>query len=203
MENDPSNAPTDKPMVSPPSSAKSGSPTMMILGIVVAVLLAFPAGYVLGMQLADDGAAETDTMSSDMESTEHTHTDDAAAAEHAHEMYEVSDGVPVPAVELSVEADAKSGWNVHLDLTNFVFTPESVNSDHVDGEGHAHIYVDGKKLGRLYAADYYLDGLSEGEHEIKVTLNTNDHKEYAVGGETIADMVTIVDMHHAADGHSH
>lgn len=203
MDNTPNEAPSNKPTTSLPGSSASNSPTMMILAVVAAVLLAFPAGYVVGMQLADDDATETSTTSNDTEDDSHAHTDDAAMEEYSHEMYEVPAGVDVPAVELGIEADAKSGWNVHLDLTNFTLTPENVNGEHVEGEGHAHIYVDGKKLGRLYAADYYLDGLSEGEHEIKVTLNTNDHKDYAADGTVISDSAMITDMHHATDGHSH
>ena len=54
----------------------------------------------------------------------------------------------------------------------------------MEGEGHAHLYLDGQKIARVYGEWYHLPKL-EGDHELRVTLNTNDHQDYAVKGEVV------------------
>ncbi len=112
---------------------------------------------------------------------------------------------PGMAVDLEVEIDAVSGVNVQIIPTGFYFTPESVNADHVDGEGHAHVYVNGVKLGRVYTEWIHLPGLEPGEHNIAVTLNANTHADYTSNGlpviATKAVTVPEPDDHHG-QGHS-
>jgi hypothetical protein len=51
---------------------------------------------------------------------------------------------------------------------------------HVPGMGHGHIYVGGMKLDRLFKSEYLIGQLPPGRHEVRVTLNTNDHRAYVV-----------------------
>jgi len=94
-------------------------------------------------------------------------------------------------VEIVAEADAVKGANVTINATGFTFAPENVNGEHVDGEGHAHIYVDGVKLSRVYGDSIYLGNLTEGMHEIRVTLNANTHADYTVDGEVVEATVMV------------
>jgi hypothetical protein len=122
---------------------------------------------------------------------------------HMHgEPVEVPDGVPDPAVEIDVTEDPKSGWNLHLALTNFVITPESASTANVWGEGHTHLYVDDVKVGRLYTEWFHIGGLEKGEHTVRVTLNTNDHQDMTVDGVMVEDTVTFTETRDPA-GHSH
>lgn len=116
------------------------------------------------------------------------------AEPHGHGMmppYEVPDGVPVPAVDLVVHQDAKAGWNLQVVTTDFRWAPENASTPAVMGEGHAHVYVDGHKLARLYGEWFHLASLTEGEHQVRVTLNANDHSDYARGGQVIEDSEAI------------
>ena len=61
-------------------------------------------------------------------------------------------------VEVTAEVDPIDGINVHIIPTGFVFAPERVNQADVDGEGHAHVYVDGEKVGRAYGEWFHLKG---------------------------------------------
>ena len=94
-----------------------------------------------------------------------------------------------PAVSLEVTKDEIGGFNVHIISENFVWAPERASMEHVDGEGHAHIYLDGEKLGRVYAPWYHLNtsklGLKPGTYELMVDLNGNDHGVYTVDGENV------------------
>ena len=70
------------------------------------------------------------------------------------------------------------------------FAPELVDQAHTAGDGHAHIYVDGEKLGRVFESSYRIENLSPGDHEIRVSLNTNDHRELVYDGRVAEATVT-------------
>lgn len=110
---------------------------------------------------------------------------------HHHEGIEITG--PVPTVDLIVHKDPKSGYNLQMNITNFTFAPERASTDHVEGEGHAHVYVDEQKIGRVYSSWYHLDvSLAPGKHSIKVNLNGNDHQPLLQNGEPIEDTEAII-----------
>lgn len=110
--------------------------------------------------------------------------------------------VPAPmTVAVDAQPDARMGVNLHLTTTGFRWAPEHASNQHVDGEGHAHVYVDGEKVGRLYGEWLHLS-LDPGEHEIRVTLNGNDHGDYVDGQEAVAATTTVT-VPEATDEHSH
>ena len=96
-------------------------------------------------------------------------------------------------MSVAVEAmvDTVSGVNVQIIPDGLTFAPENVNGEHVDGEGHAHVYVDGVKISRVYTPWLHLDGLEPGEREIRVTLNANSHGVYTWDGEEVATTTHI------------
>lgn len=118
--------------------------------------------------------------------------------EHPHEMLEV-EGV-VPTVTLMATKDSVSGWNLHIMTTDFTFSPEQVGGVHVVGRGHAHVYVNGEKVARVYGPWYHLGALSVGHHEVSVTLNANSHETLAYEGRIIKDVVTVHED--SDDGHT-
>lgn len=141
---------------------------------IAALTLTFSLGFVVAMLIAPQ-----------LQTPEPTHM-------HS-EQYEVPEDMSVPNLELSVEEDPKSGWNLLLTVENFEFSAESASLDHEDGKGHAHLYINEKKITRLYDEWVYLpdDWLKKGENEIHVTLNTNDHLDYAVNGDPIEVSIFI------------
>jgi hypothetical protein len=127
-----------------------------------------------------------------MHEDDHTSSGDTS---HMHGTYEVS-AAEAPSVSLAVVEDAKSGWNVMLTTDRFTFTPEDVNGPNVTGEGHAHLYVDGVKVARLYGPAFHYPEDFDGTRTFRVTLNANDHSEYAVDGEVIEAVVDVKHAHH-------
>jgi hypothetical protein len=128
---------------------------------------------------------------------------DTSGNGHMHgEPVEVPDGVPDPAVEIQVLEDPKSGWNLKVVTTDFLFAPQRASTDNVWGEGHAHLYIDGVKVGRLYTEWYHIGGLDKGDHTVRVTLNTNDHMDLSVDGEMVEDSVTFTETRDPM-GHGH
>jgi hypothetical protein len=118
-------------------------------------------------------------------------TADDMHAEMMHEQTAVDMLEAIPTVSLSAFEDPKSGWNLHIDVENFVFAPQNAGMEHVEGEGHAHLYVDGEKITRLYAELYYLS-LDSGMHDVVVTLNGNNHNDLTLDGVVVQDSVVIV-----------
>ena len=121
----------------------------------------------------------------------HSHAPAAAAHDHAASTISLPAGAGAPTLDFSLTRDAKSGWNLHVATTGFRFSPERANAAHRPGEGHAHVYVDGRKVARIYAPWFHLDALPQGEVEIAVTLNANDHSALAVAGRPLRAVKTV------------
>lgn len=113
---------------------------------------------------------------------------------HMHAMLEVSEESPIPAVSITAEEDIKDGYNVHIVTENFIFAPEHVNDEPIEGEGRAHVFVNGEKVARVYGEWFHLGAthFKRGENEIRVTLNANDHSEWIVDGERLEDRLTVM-----------
>lgn len=104
-----------------------------------------------------------------------------------HGSLEVGDSSTPPTVALLVHKDPKAGWNLQVRVANFRFAPEHASTAHVPGEGHAHLFIDGKKVTRLYGEWYHIPTLAPGAHKIAVTLNANSHEDLTVRGKPISD----------------
>lgn len=91
----------------------------------------------------------------------------------------VGPGEPAPELSLSAKADG-DGWIVEVAARGFTFTPDLADGPHIPGTGHGHLYLGGLKLQRLYEPMARIGALPPGRHELRVTLNTNDHRAYVV-----------------------
>jgi hypothetical protein len=131
------------------------------------------------------GGVKTDEHSQAHEhSPAHGHTAQPDLT-HSHETLEIPAGTPIPSVGVEIAPDAVSGWNIQVAVKNFKFAPEQLNQTNVANEGHAHLYVDGKKVTRLYGTWYYLGELPPGPHSVTVRLNTNRHADLVHHGQRI------------------
>lgn len=114
---------------------------------------------------------------------------------HNHGDLEVSnfgENIAIPNVSFTIEADSMDGWNIHIQTENFRFAPEKNNADAAAGEGHAHLYVDGFKMARLYGNWYHLKKLTPGEHKVRISLNANDHSNWSHQGQAIEATQKII-----------
>ncbi len=99
---------------------------------------------------------------------------------------EVKDWPRPPTIKIEVLKDAAYGYNLHVITTDFIFSGEHVNGDLVDGEGHAHLLINGVPQTRLYGDWFYIDSLPQGNATVIVTLNSNQHGCYTLNGRPIA-----------------
>jgi len=80
--------------------------------------------------------------------------------------------------------------NLHIMAPGFRFAPEEVNGAVTPAAGHAHIYINGMKVGRAYGPYMLLSNLESGD-VVRVTLNANDHTAWAVDGQPLAAETTV------------
>jgi hypothetical protein len=129
----------------------------------------------------------------------------AASGAHQHAAaIEIPPGPAAPSVAVAVARDAVGGWNLRIETKNFRFAPEHASLPHIAGEGHAHLYVNGRKAARIYGPWHHIEALPAGQVEIAVSLTANDHRDFSVGGRTVRATTTVKNDGPATPaGHAH
>ncbi|MFF2008704.1 hypothetical protein ACFVWY_06455 [Streptomyces sp. NPDC058195] len=94
------------------------------------------------------------------------------------------DAEGAPSLTLAVRPDSEDGWNVHLTVRNFTFTPDSVGGAALPGRGHARLFLDGRPLARVYGPWYHLPAslarATGGGTKLTARLYADDHTAWAV-----------------------
>jgi uncharacterized membrane protein YphA (DoxX/SURF4 family) len=120
----------------------------------------------------------------------------------AHPRLDIPEGEIAPTVALEAFEDMSGGWNFRLQLNHFNFTPLKSGLNSVSGDGHVHLYVNGGKVGRIYGEWFHLT-LPKGENRVKVTLNSNDHKDYYHQGQQLMTELTVMEKREVSAHHHH
>lgn len=119
------------------------------------------------------------------------HGDASPPAMHGHGRLDIPADAAAPQVAIHLSPDALRGWNLHVQVEHFQFAPGPDAPLDAFDQGHAHLYINGEKVTRLYGPWYYLPSLPSGAVELRVTLNTNDHRDLYVNDEAIAATTQI------------
>ena len=102
-----------------------------------------------------------------------------------------------PTASLEIEKDPTGGFNVHVVTTNFIWRPEMASMKYVPGEGHAHVFLEGRKIMRIYNEWFHLNtyqfATKAGEQLLSIEFVGNDHAPYTIQGSPIGDQ-KIVDV---------
>ena len=122
-----------------------------------------------------------------------THSDQKTMAiSHGEKLIAVDDWQSQPTLNLNVFEDPVSGWNLNIETHNFIFDAAAAGYQNVEGHGHAHIYVNGAKLGRIYAGWYHIGSLPPGNNQVTVSLYANDHSALSIGGRKISQEIMVL-----------
>lgn len=121
-----------------------------------------------------------------------------------HHLREVS-AKGAPEVKLTARPDSEDGWNLQLAVNAFRFTPDSTGGAALPGAGHAHLYLDGRKLARIYGPWFHLPAaqVPEGTHTLTVRLYADDHTAWAVAGKPVEAAVPLTAVPAGQTTHSH
>jgi len=114
----------------------------------------------------------------------------------ATSIHEISEDA-APTASLELKKDPTGGFNVHVVTTNFTWRPEMASMKYVPGEGHAHVFLDGRKIMRIYNEWFHLNtyqfATKAGEQLLSIEFVGNDHAPYTIQGSPIGDQ-KIVDV---------
>ncbi|THA74243.1 hypothetical protein E6R60_21140 [Streptomyces sp. A0642] len=105
------------------------------------------------------------------------------------------DAEGAPEVAMAVRPDSEDGWNVHLTVGNFRFTPDSVGGAALLGRGHARLFLDGHPLARVYGAWFHLPEsllrAAGGGTRLTARLYADDHTAWAVDAAPVQATATL------------
>ncbi|MFD5770427.1 hypothetical protein ACFWIN_32010 [Streptomyces sp. NPDC127049] len=93
-----------------------------------------------------------------------------------------------PSVRAEARPDSEGGWNVHLTVERFRFTPESTGGGALTGRGHARLLVDGREAARAYGPWFHLP---PGARSLTVRLHADDHTVWAVAGKPVQTTLAL------------
>ena len=117
----------------------------------------------------------------------------ANSAASVHEIVQEA----APQATLVIQKDPTGGFNVQVVTANFVWRPEMASMQHIPGEGHAHVYLDGRKIMRIYNEWFHLNtfqfSTKPGEQLLSIEFVGNDHAPYTIQGLPVG-VEQIVDV---------
>lgn len=152
--------------------------------------------------VTDDAIAD-DEMSemSDEETDEHGDHDDDHSDDHSGAAtIDVDPSLPIPEVAMILnETDDPGVFDLRVVLANFTVTPENVDGEPIDNEGHMHLLIDGEKIERFYDLERQIT-VPEGEHLVEIELNANDHSAYSFEGTPLRTGMTVTGSGEAGAG---
>jgi hypothetical protein len=82
-----------------------------------------------------------------------------------------------PSLAMDVKLEGTSA-EVTLFTQNFKFVKADGSGKQVHGQGHAHLYLDGKLIYKVYDPKFIVKKLPKGEHELRVELAYSNHLPY-------------------------
>jgi hypothetical protein len=132
------------------------------------------------MEGAMDAEAMGDMDDDEMEGMDHDH-------DGGHEVT----WSPRPSVSVTATEVAPGTFDLSFDLESFTLVDVSTAPEPVEGEGHVHVYIDGRGGPMVYIDTHRLEDIPPGEHEIRVELSAADHQPWLIDGEPVDGTTTV------------
>ena len=107
--------------------------------------------------------------------------------------YELPDSALTPKLELELDF-AGDNYAVRIHTENFLFAHMCTNPETDEVlVGHAHVYLDGRKIDSVYEPLALLPKLAAGKYRLTVSLNLlPDHKAILVNGVPVSTEIELV-----------
>ncbi|MEU7020907.1 hypothetical protein ABZ990_09685 [Streptomyces sp. NPDC046203] len=93
-----------------------------------------------------------------------------------------------PAVRVETRPDSDGGWNVHLLVERFRFTPETTGDAALPGRGYVRLLLDGRETARAYGPWAHVPA---GARALTARLFADDHTVWAVAGRPVETTVRL------------
>lgn len=159
---------------------------LLVIGLVFGTGIGFLIAASYGVTLNGHDHATDHEDATGTGHVEQTGHEDHSAHDHAAmDAVDMPSGATAPTLAAKLHKDPASGWNLHIMTSNFRYAPENASLEHVAGEGHAHIYLNGEKLARVYGDWFHIGAMVEADALLEVELNSNNHQPLSVGGKRL------------------
>lgn len=185
----PSTQPLNSGDNSPAKTAGTSIVITFLMGGLIGAALFWIASDLRNMP---EQAAETASMNMENHANMKGGMSGQEAGAHSHGMLAVDDWPVKPAITAIIQKDPVGGWNLNLQTKNFTYNAAAAGLENKQGEGHAHIYVNGAKLARIYGDWFHIGALPKGHNMISVTLNANDHSSLMHNGVMLEDKLMVI-----------
>ena len=104
----------------------------------------------------------------------------------------------IPTLVLHLEPDKHTGWNLFVETTHFVFTPEKLDEEPLahdaalpcPHEGYVTLFINALET-RLYGPWFYISELPDAHVTLKAVLSGQTGGPYLYQGERISDSVRL------------
>ena len=160
------------------------------------ILLFFISSVLLTLACGSENNSSNNTLLE--EKNEKEKHDHAGHNHDGHDHYSDEDVIDLssvkdpPNISLVAIPDNKGGVTLDIELENFELVPLDAKGENQPREGHLHVELDGVMVTMLSERNHYLSDLSNGHHEIVVSLSSVDHRSFSFNGELIADTTTVM-----------
>ncbi len=122
----------------------------------------------------------------------------ASWAHHNAIVLEETNCARIPTLVLHLEPDKRTGWNLFVETTHFVFTPAKLNEappSHdaalpCPHEGYVTLFINALET-RLYGPWFYIARLPDSHVTIKAVLSGQTGGPYLYQGERVSDSVRL------------
>lgn len=156
----------------------------LIAGLITSALAVLGAGCVTPTTTTTTNTADTNANTTVTVDDEDADIEDEDADEIEGDEAEVSivdplDGdIVEPSFDLAVEVE------------DFTLSSD-IEGENVEGEGHYHIWVDGEYVAQSAEDTVTLEDLEEGDRELVISLQNNDHTDLEPAVESDPITVTV------------
>lgn len=126
--------------------------------------------------------------------------------DHSHLPINVPADSPIPALSLYLVKDLMSGYNLTLKVQRYTLIPPPEDISSMMGlmearinpksgfiEGHAHLYINGIKIQRIYGEHIHIPQhlFKNGINTVSVTLNNHGHMYWVSEGKQILSTLYV------------
>jgi len=121
----------------------------------------------------------------------------AAGEVMSHGTVEIFEGFRVPELGAELFVDAMDGYNLQLELVHYNIIPPikklMTSAPNTQLEGHAHLYINGVKILRVYGHNLHLPAklFKNGINTITISLNDHNHATWTVKGVELQTTLTM------------
>ena len=119
----------------------------------------------------------------------------AKPMEHDHKMVMIPSDAITPNLSMELFRDSKSGFNLHINTRHFSIEPPEFSGGEEKGvlDGHAHLFINGKKITRVYGSYVHLPEklFRTGVNQVMVSLNNHQHDTWTQGGKMVLSTLVV------------